>query len=410
MPPDNFGGLSEEDSLYEKARAVIFPMPLERTTTYEHGTRNGPAAILAASRNMELYDEELDTETYKEIGIATAAGDRHDGWHARRSDRRNFHRAVRTSRRREISGRARRRAFADAAAGLRRARRNTRTSAFCRSTRTRICATNIRGIPTAMRARCAAWWSFARRCRWEFVRFRVEEANAIPRLKTKIYWANDIVRAPLEGWIAKVLADLSPNVYLTIDLDGFDPSIVPATGTPEPGGLDWHQVTSLIRAVASHKKIVGMDVVELLPQPGDHASDFLAAKLSTSAWDTFSARNKLAWGDVDDACSAGTCSRLQDEVVYVGVTHAGIYLLDRDRAACRMDRGPPDARARIWLRGGCDSGADRRGGGRLDFYAAGNCGAGILGEPGCGDGGSRSAGSDRAIVCRRALNGSLPAG
>jgi agmatinase len=107
----------------------------------------------------------------------------------------------------------------------------------------------------------------------------VEEAKAIPRLKTKIYWAKDILRAPLKDWIANVLADLSPNVYLTVDLDGFDPSIVPATGTPEPGGLDWYQVTSLIRAVASHRKIVAMDVVELLPQPGDHASDFLAAKL-----------------------------------------------------------------------------------------------------------------------------------
>jgi agmatinase len=72
MPPDNFGGLSEEDALYDKARAVIFPIPLERTTTYEHGTRNGPAAILAASQNMELYDEELDAEIYKEVGIATA--------------------------------------------------------------------------------------------------------------------------------------------------------------------------------------------------------------------------------------------------------------------------------------------------------------------------------------------------
>ena len=79
--------------------------------------------------------------------------------------------------------------------------------------------------------------------------------------------------------VAKILEDLNPNVYLTIDLDGFDPSIVPATGAPEPGGLDWYQVTSLIRAVAAHKKIVGADIVELFPQPGDHASDFLAAKL-----------------------------------------------------------------------------------------------------------------------------------
>src|SRR5271163_2401667 len=71
VPPDNFGGISEQDSLYEKARAVIFPVPLERTTTYEHGTRNGPEAIIAASRNMELYDEELELETYKKIGIHT---------------------------------------------------------------------------------------------------------------------------------------------------------------------------------------------------------------------------------------------------------------------------------------------------------------------------------------------------
>src|SRR5271155_5893269 len=71
--PDNFGGLPEEDSSYEKSRAIILPVPLERTTTYEHGTRNGPAAILAASRNMELYDEELEVESYKEIGIHTLA-------------------------------------------------------------------------------------------------------------------------------------------------------------------------------------------------------------------------------------------------------------------------------------------------------------------------------------------------
>ena len=71
MPPENFGGLPEEHSRYETSRAVIFPIPLERTTSYEHGTRNGPSAILAASRNMELYDEELELEPYKEIGIHT---------------------------------------------------------------------------------------------------------------------------------------------------------------------------------------------------------------------------------------------------------------------------------------------------------------------------------------------------
>ncbi|MFZ3330551.1 MAG: arginase family protein, partial [Candidatus Acidiferrales bacterium] len=71
MPPQNFGGLPEEYSKYETARAVIFPVPLERTATYERGTRNGPSAILEASRHMELYDEELELDPSQHIGIAT---------------------------------------------------------------------------------------------------------------------------------------------------------------------------------------------------------------------------------------------------------------------------------------------------------------------------------------------------
>ncbi len=96
VPPENFGGLSEQDASYEKARAVIFPVPLERTTTYEHGTRNGPAAILEASRNMELYDEEFETEIYKHVGIATIPAIDTAGRHARRSARRDFYSAMRT--------------------------------------------------------------------------------------------------------------------------------------------------------------------------------------------------------------------------------------------------------------------------------------------------------------------------
>lgn len=77
----------------------------------------------------------------------------------------------------------------------------------------------------------------------------------------------------------RALEGLAEDVYLTIDLDAFDPSQVPATGTPEPGGLDWYEVNNFIRRVARSRRIVGFDVVELLPMPGHHASDFLAAKL-----------------------------------------------------------------------------------------------------------------------------------
>jgi agmatinase len=73
IPPENFCGIPDEYSRYETSRAVIFPVPLERTTSHQQGARNGPAAILAASRNLELYDEELQLEPYKEIGIHTLA-------------------------------------------------------------------------------------------------------------------------------------------------------------------------------------------------------------------------------------------------------------------------------------------------------------------------------------------------
>ena len=278
MPPENFGGLPEELSTYETSRATIFPVPLERTTTYEHGTRNGPAAILAASRNMELYDEELELEPYKEIGIHTLPPiDTMDGMldevltelftaQCALLEDEKFPVALGgehsltpplvsavAKKYKDLSV-----LQIDAHADLRDEYQGNPSSHACAMRRVlEFCPAVQVGIRS----------------------LSVEEAEAVPKLKTNVYWAKDIIRAPLKPWIAKVLADLSPNVYLTIDLDGFDPSLVPATGTPEPGGLDWHQVTSLVRAVASHKKIVGMDVVELLPLPGHHASDFLAAKL-----------------------------------------------------------------------------------------------------------------------------------
>lgn len=278
MPPDNFGGLPEEHSRYETSRAVIFPVPLERTTTYETGTRNGPAAILRASRNLELYDEELETEPYKEIGIHTLPPiDTMDGTldevlaeiftaQCALLDDDKFpvvlggeHSltpplvAAIAKKYQNLSV-----LQIDAHAELRDEYQANPSSHACVMRRVlEICPAVQVGIRS----------------------LSAEEAQAIPRLNTKIYWAKDIARLPLKSWVAKVLEDLNPNVYLTIDLDGFDPSVVPATGAPEPGGLDWYQITALIRAVASHKKIVGLDVVELLPQPGGHASDFLAAKL-----------------------------------------------------------------------------------------------------------------------------------
>jgi agmatinase len=86
-------------------------------------------------------------------------------------------------------------------------------------------------------------------------------------------------RKKTASWMDRAIRMLTRNVYITIDLDVFDPSVMPSTGTPEPGGMDWYDVTGFLEKVIKKKNVVGFDVVELCPQPGIHAPDFLAAKL-----------------------------------------------------------------------------------------------------------------------------------
>ena len=275
---ENFGGLPAENSKYENARAVIFPIPLERTTTYEHGTRNGPAAIIAASRNMETWDEELSVETFSKIGIATLpAIDTAEG---------TLEKVLADIYTTELA------LLGDGKFPVALGGEHSLTPPLVAAAAKKFPDLSVLQIDAhadlreAYQGNPASHASAMRRvveiCPAVQVAIRslsIEESEAIPRLRTKIYWARDIARAPIETWIPRVVADLSAHVYLTVDLDGFDPAYMPATGTPEPGGLDWYQVTSLIRAVAKEKKIMAADVVELLPQHGDHASDFLAAKL-----------------------------------------------------------------------------------------------------------------------------------
>ncbi|MBP9971072.1 MAG: arginase family protein, partial [Paludibacteraceae bacterium] len=93
----------------------------------------------------------------------------------------------------------------------------------------------------------------------------------------RIFYAHDI--AGQTDWQQKALQTLSKNVYLTIDLDVFDPSVLPSTGTPEPGGLRYYEVLHFLRSVFAQYNVVGFDVVELCPNPNERASDFLAARL-----------------------------------------------------------------------------------------------------------------------------------
>lgn len=103
------------------------------------------------------------------------------------------------------------------------------------------------------------------------------EAKRLPETLTTIFWARDIIGRT--DWYEDVISHLTENVYLTIDVDGFDPSLVPSTGAPEPGGLGWYDVIGLISSTARARNIIGMDVTELAPVASNSAPDFLAAKL-----------------------------------------------------------------------------------------------------------------------------------
>jgi agmatinase len=104
-----------------------------------------------------------------------------------------------------------------------------------------------------------------------------EEVRAIPHLPTRIFYAKDITGRT--DWIDSAVDSLTEDVYLTIDIDGLDPSLVPSTGTPEPGGLMWNEVLALLRTLASKRNVVGMDLVELAPSQTSNAPSFLSAKL-----------------------------------------------------------------------------------------------------------------------------------
>ncbi len=105
----------------------------------------------------------------------------------------------------------------------------------------------------------------------------LQEARAIPNLPTRVFYAKDIVGK--SDWVDKAVHALTEDVYLTIDIDGLDPSLVPSTGTPEPGGLMWYEVLTLIRTLAAQRRVVGMDLVEVSGSATDRMSSFLAAKL-----------------------------------------------------------------------------------------------------------------------------------
>lgn len=270
-----FGGALPNPRGFDESRAVILPVPVDRTTSYVPGTRNGPREILQASSHMELWDEEIGVEVHR-VGIYTlpemelpfgelpplideiqrVAGEvlARDKFLVTLGGEHSITPPL------VAAAAAKHRGLTvlqiDAHADLRDSYMGTPHNHACAMRRVlqyaRATQVGIRSMST-------------------------EEAEVAPRLNTTIFYDATMRQDP--GWIDRVVETLTGPVYITIDVDGFDPAIMPATGTPEPGGLSWYEALKLLRATIERRTVVAADIVELSPLPGLMAPNFLCAKL-----------------------------------------------------------------------------------------------------------------------------------
>lgn len=280
--PHTFMGLDEQASDFGRAGAVILPVPYEATTSYGGGTGAGPAAIVEASRYIELYDQELDAMPY-EVGIATlpALALTGAGPQEAIAELRSAYDAVLDEGPDKfvvVLGGEHSITSAPILAHADRLARAGRTLSVLQIDAHTDLRAEYEGSPFSHASVMAR---VAERCSISAVGIRAltkEEADyARGRDNVHIFYADDIHEGT--AWIDDVMRTLGDDVYITFDVDGFDPSLVPATGTPEPGGLQWYPVMKLLRRVFAERRVHAADVVELAPIPGYHAADFLVAKL-----------------------------------------------------------------------------------------------------------------------------------
>ncbi|MGZ3599268.1 MAG: agmatinase [Ktedonobacterales bacterium] len=273
--------LDDADTAFETARVVVVPVPFDGMTCYRPGTREGPQAIIDASRNLELYDAELRRSPYS-VGIHTLravepimgniAGmvDRIEQVTEYLLDQNKFIMTLGGDHSTSIGVV---RAFAKRYPGL--SVLQIDAHADLRE--------EYEGSPLSSATIMRRVLDVCPRTAQVGIRSLSEpEAQLVEERKLPMWLASDIHAQTLRGqrgWIDEVVAALSDEVYVTIDIDAFDPSLVPGTGTPEPGGLGWYDVVDLLTAVTARKRVVGGDVVELSPLVEGHVSPIVAAKV-----------------------------------------------------------------------------------------------------------------------------------
>lgn len=268
----NYAGIPDRFAQLSDASVVLIPVPYDGTSTWQKGADKGPQAFLEASENMELFDIETRTEVYKR-GVYLANPVEED------SSPQAMVKAVTEATLKYIrkgkfvtlfggehsisigSIRAFNASFEnlsvlqlDAHADLRSSYEGSAFNHACAlheaSNTTNLVQVGIRSMD-------------------------VSELDHMDEFQ--VHFAQEIIQE--EDWMENAVSQLTENVFITIDLDAFDPSICPSTGTPEPGGLLWYETLAFLRMVFENKNVVGFDIVELCPNPNEKSSDFLAAKL-----------------------------------------------------------------------------------------------------------------------------------
>jgi agmatinase len=270
-----FGGTTPTTTDFDSARVVILPVPLDRTTSYVAGTRNGPHEILVASSHMELWDEETGTDVHS-VGIYTLP--EMEFPHASMDD-------VVAEIRRVTGELVTRGKFPIVLGGEHSitppvvaavAARHPGLSVLQLDAHADL-RDSFMGTPHNHACAMRRVLEYARCTQVGIRSLSTEEAEVASALPTEIFYDFNMRDDP--DWMDRVVDSLSETVYITIDVDGFDPAIMPATGTPEPGGLGWREALALIRRVIESRRVVGCDIVELAPMAGNVAPNFMCAKL-----------------------------------------------------------------------------------------------------------------------------------
>ena len=267
-----YAGIPEQYSKIETSKIVLIPVPYNGTSSWQKGADKGPEAFLDASENMELYDIETDSEVYKNgVYLADAITEKSspekvvDAVHSITKEYIKKNKFVTLFGGEHSISIGSIRAFnecfsnltvvqIDAHADLRKEHEGSKCNQACAvyeaSQTTNLIQVGIRSMDA------------------------IEKTVMDPE---KVFFAHDL--ATDDYWMENAIDLMTDDVFLTIDLDAFDPSIMPSTGMPEPGGLLWYETLDFLQKIFKEKNVVGFDIVELCPNEQEKSSDFLAAKL-----------------------------------------------------------------------------------------------------------------------------------